>query len=318
MAKKRRKKKKNHPIIDYLAYVVLRIVVAILCMVGVKKSLKFANLLGRLMWKHYHRGRERAIENLKRSFPEKDSDWINKTGLRSFQQVVMLVVDILFTPRLVRKDNWRKYSRYINTERTKWLIQEHKGVLLLTAHYGNFEIMGYLLGMFGFDLYSIARPLDNKFINKWLYGVREKKGQKIIDKKGASDLMEDIVRDGAAIGFIADQDAGRKGVFVDFFGKPASTYKSIGLIAIQYDMPISVAMSRRVGNEFFFEIEVGRVILPEEWKDKDNQLQWVTQEFSTAMEDLIRKDPSQYWWLHRRWKHQPKVQKKTTKNIRQD
>ncbi len=306
---KRKKKKKNNIIADYLAYLLLRVVVFLLYMVGVRKSLKFANFLGKLMWKHYHRGRDRAIENLKHSFPEKDSDWINETGMRSFQHVVMLVVDILFTPHLVRKDNWRKYSRYINTEYTKWLIQEHKGILLLTAHYGNFEIMGYLLGMFGFDIYSIARPLDNKFINNWLYGVRERKGQKIINKKGAADLMGEIVSKGAALGFIADQDAGRKCVWANFFGRPASTYKSIGLIAIQYDMPISVGMSRRVGNEFFFEIEVSRVIEPHEWKDKDDPLQWVTQEFTTEMENLIRKDPSQYWWLHRRWKHQPKPRK---------
>ena len=306
---KRKKDKKRNPFVDYLAYVMLKLLVGLLYLIGVNNSLKLACFLGRKMWKHYHRGRDRALENLRNSFPEKDEQWINDIGQKSFCHVVMLAVDLLFTPKLVRKDNWRKYSRYINVERVKWMIKEHKGMLLLTAHYGNFEIMGYLLGLFGFDLYSIARPLDNPYINDWLYGVRQKKGQKIINKKGASNQMGEIVANGASLGFIADQDAGKKGVFADFFGRKASTYKSIGLVAMEYDLPIAVGMSRQEFGRFFFEIEVGRVIMPSEWKDKENPLEWITQEFSLAMEDLIRKDPSQYWWLHRRWKHRPKEER---------
>jgi len=185
-------------------------------------------------------------------------------------------------------------------------MKEGKGLLMVGGHYGNFEIIGYLLGLFGFDVYSIARPLDNRFINDYLYGVRRRVGQKIIDKKGASKLMDRIVSDGATVCFIADQDAGKKGLFVDFFGRKASTYKSIGLLALTYNIPIAVGYSRRIGNRFFFEICAARIIFPEEWADKDDPLKWVTAEYTTALEDLIREDPSQYWWLHRRWKHRPK------------
>jgi KDO2-lipid IV(A) lauroyltransferase len=197
----------------------------------------------------------------------------------------------------------------INIERAKWMMQEGKGLLMLTGHYGNFEIPGYAMGLFGFNIYSIARPLDNKFINKYLYSVREKNGQKIIDKKGASDMMVDLVEQGATMCFIADQDAGKKGVFVDFFGRKASSYKSIGLLALQYNKPIVVGVCRQVPGEFFFEVEVGRIIEPHEWANAENPLQWITQEYNIALEDLIRKDPAQYWWLHRRWKSRPKEER---------
>ncbi|AQT68658.1 Lipid A biosynthesis lauroyl acyltransferase [Anaerohalosphaera lusitana] len=310
--KKRKKKKKHNPVSDYLTYLGMRLGVAIMHCFPVENNLRFAKKLGSLMWKHYHRGRDRALTNLHASFPEKDEQWIHATGQRSFQQIVMLVVDILFTPKLVRKDNWQQYSRFINAERIKWMMKEEKGLLLLTAHYGNFEIMGYMMGLFGFNIYSIARPLDNKFINNWLYGIRKRKGQKIIDKKGASAIMTQVVDEGATLGFIADQDAGKKGVFVDFFGRKASTYKSIGLMAIQYNLPIGVGCCRRVDDRFFFEMEVQRIITPDEWADKDDPLKWVTQEYSKAMENFIRKDPTQYWWLHRRWKHRPREERKKT------
>ncbi len=287
-------------------YVAVRILVVFLYLFDVETNLRFACFLGRLMWKHYHRGRQRALDNLRASFPEKSEEWIRQTGRRSFEHIVMLTIDILFTPRLVKKYNWRDYSCYKNAERAKWLMQERQGLLMVTGHYSNFEIIGYLLGLFGFPIYSIARPLDNKYLNRFLYRVREQRGQKIIDKKGAAEMMPQLTEEGSTLGFIADQDAGRKGVFVNFFGRDASTYKSIGLLALTTNLPIVVGYSRRVGNRFFFEIGVNRIIFPHEWADKDDPLKWITAEYTKAVEAFVREDPTQYWWLHRRWKTRPK------------
>ena len=301
-----KKKKKHNPFTDWLFYLALRVLVVFLYLFDVETNLNTARFLGRLLWKHYHRGRNRALDNLRASYPQKSEQWIWQTGRRSFEHIAMLTIDILFTPRLVKTYNWRSYSRYKNIERIKWMMKEGQGVLMVTGHYGNFEIIGYLLGLFGFDIYSIARPLDNKFVSNYLYGVRQRAGQKIIDKKGAAELMAQISSSGATLGFIADQDAGRKGIFVDFFGRKASTYKSIGLLAITNNVPIVVGYSRRIDNRFYFEIAATRIILPEEWAKKDDPLTWVTAEYTKAIEEFVRQDPTQYWWLHRRWKHRPK------------
>lgn len=307
--KKKKRKKKHSPLLDWLLYVAVRIIVVFVYMFDIETNLRTARFLGRLMWKYYHRGRNRALDNLRASFPEKDSQWIERTGRQSFEHIVMLAMDTLFAPRLVKKYNWRNYSRYINAERAKWLMQGNEGLLMVTGHYGNFEIIGYLLGLFGFNIYSIARPLDNTYINKYLLGVRQQRGQKIIDKKGAAEVMDNIASHGGTLCFIADQDAGKKGVFVDFFGRKASTYKSIGLLAIQNNLPICVGVGRRVDNRFFFEIEASRLIMPEEWAQKDDPLEWITAEYTRALETCIRRDPSQYWWLHRRWKTRPKEER---------
>ena len=311
---KKKKKKQRNIVADWLGYAAMRVGLFILCLFPVRWNLRFACFLGKLMWKHYTRGRIRALDNLRASFPEKDQAWLEATGLRSFQQIVMLTIDVFFTPRLLAKDNWRKYIKPINIERAKWTSKENKGLLMLTGHYGNFEITGYLLGQFFYNVYSIARPLDNPYINKYLYGIREAKGQKIINKKGATEEMVQLIEDGATLCFVSDQDAGRKGVFVDFFGRAASSYKSIGLLAIQYNLPIAVGGCRRVGNDYSFEIEVSRMIEPREWTDKDSPLEWLTQEYTKALEDFIRKDPTQYWWLHRRWKTRPKEERKAIRN----
>ena len=278
----------------------------VLYMFDVETNLNTACFLGRLLWKHYHRGRKRALDNLRASFPEQSEEWFRQTGRRSFEHIAMLAIDVVFTPRLVKRHNRRDYSRFTTTERAKWLMKEGNGMLMVASHYSNFEIMGYMLGLFGFNVYSIARPLDNKFINKYLYDILRRVGQKIIDKKGAAELMSELTSSGATLCFIVDQDAGKKGIFVDFFGRKASTYKSIALLAITNNVPIGVAYSRRVDNRFFFEIGVNRIILPEEWADKEDPLQWITAEYTSAIEKFIREDPTQYWWLHRRWKTRPK------------
>ncbi len=302
----KKEKHKRNIVADWLGYAALRVALVFLSLFSIDANLRVARLLGRLLWRFYHRGRQRALDNLRASFPEKNEQWIIQTGKRSFEHLAMLAIDVLFTPRIVRKSNWRLYSHFVNAERGKWLLQEKKGLIMATAHYGNFEIIGYMMGLFGFNIYSVARPLDNKFINRYLYKVRQQAGQILIDKKGASEMMSEILSTGSALGFIADQDAGKKGIFVDFFGRKASTYKSIGLLAMSCNLPILVGCSRRVGNRFFFEIKMYRLILPEEWKDKDDPLLWITSEFTKAIEQFIRDDPTQYWWIHRRWRHRPR------------
>ena len=309
--RKRRRHKKPHPRLDWCVYACVRILTALLGILPVRVTLAVACTLGRLLWLCYARGRERALENLSAAYPEKDRAWLVKTAKRSFEQIAMLGVDILLTPTLARKENWQQYGVYQNVEYTKWLMQEGKGVILVTGHYGNFEILSYIMGLFGFNLFSVARPLDNRYLDQYIRGIRERYGQKIIDKQGAADVMSKAGKQGASLGLIADQDAGKKGLFVDFFGRPASTFKSIAVMAAVHNMPVAVGYSRRIGNQYRFEIGVKRIIFPEEWTHQKDPIRWITEQYTQTIESFVREDPTQYWWVHRRWKTAPRKAKVT-------
>jgi lauroyl/myristoyl acyltransferase len=101
---RKRKKRKKTVLEHWLLYLLLRIFLAFVFLFPVESVLKFARRLGRALWKYYGRGRQRALENLRASFPEKDEKWIEETGIRSFECLLMLFVDILFLPRIIRKD----------------------------------------------------------------------------------------------------------------------------------------------------------------------------------------------------------------------
>ena len=309
--KKRKKKKKQHPAVDYLFYIFVRVIALFIQMSDVNTSLRTARFLGRCLYYLYHRGRLRAMENLRLSFPEKSLAWLERTTRRSFEHIVMLVFDVLYTTRLIRLSTWTNYVEFDHISEPLKLMVQNRGVIMITGHYGNFEILGYALAVLGLESYSIARPIDNPYINKFLLGVRERQGQIIIDKKGATNDMLQILKSGSTLSFIADQNAGRKGIFVDFFGRKASTYKSIGLLAMQYDLPIIVGYARRLNDQYRFEFGCNRIIKPEDWKQQDDPLYWITAEYTKGIEEFVRADPEQYWWVHRRWKTRPPEEKKS-------
>ncbi len=307
--RKKTKKKKPHPILDYLFYLLVRVIAVFVQMVEVNTALGWARWLGRGLYLVYGRGRRRALENLRFSYPNKDAAWIERTARRSFEHLVMLVFDVLYTARLIRLSTWRRYVELGDFSAPLREMLRGRGIIMLTGHYGNFEVLGYAMATFGLQSYSIARPIDNPYINKYLMGVRERQGQIIIDKKGATDSMLELLAAGATLSFIADQNAGRKGIFVDFFGRQASTYKSIGLLAMAYDLPIIVGYCRRLDDRYRFQVGMTRIIRPGEWKKQDDPLKWITAQYTTAIEKFIRQDPQQYWWVHRRWKSRPPAER---------
>lgn len=310
MEKKKKKKKKSNPFLDYPVYLLVRVVAIFLQLGSIDTALYVARVLGRGLYRLYGRGRLRALENLQKSYPEKDPAWIEHTARRSFEHLVMFAFDILYANRLIRQSTWHRYVK-IDEQRLakplRMLLRGH-GMIMVTGHYGNFEVMGRAFSTFGLESYNIARPIDNPYINHYVYHVLHG-GQNIIYKKGASDAMHRVLNDGATLGIVADQNASHKDVFVDFFGRKAATYKSVGLMAMAYNVPIAIGCTRRIGDRFLFELELTRIIYPADWQAQPDPLTWVTAQYTQAIEEFVRKDPEQYWWVHRRWKTRPPEEK---------
>lgn len=295
---------------DRLVYVAVRAISMLLHCFPIDMNLRTARAIGHAGY-YLRRGtRERMLENLGHSFPEFTDRHREQIARRSLQHLIMFVVELLFTTRLVRLDTWAKYCELENfREVLELLLVRERGMIMLTGHYGNWEILGYVLATLGFETTSVARPLDNPYLNEWVMGVRERQGQKIIGKKGATSEVTQVLDQGGTIGFIADQNAGPKGIFVDFFGRKASTYKSIGLLAMQYEVPVVIGYARRVNDRFHFRMGVQDVIYPRDWKTQDDPLRYITQRYTSGIEATVRAEPTQYLWAHRRWKTRPKEER---------
>ena len=311
--------KKRNRIIDYMSYLAFRTAETIFHMFPLDANLRTARLIGSVMWMLINsdipvvnkvlrrRHREQIMGNLHIAFGVRYSQQeLEKIAKASCQSLVMFAMEFLFTGRMISIYNWHQYFTLKNFEPALKILLENRGAIMLTGHYGNFELPGYLMATLGFDMVAVMRPLDNPYLNDYIVKAREKHGLSLLYKKGASASMEQTLQDGSILSFIADQDAGRKGVFVDFFGKKASTYRSISLVAREMKVPIIVGGSRRTSwDKFQHEIELEDIIYPEDWQGKDDEVQYITERFNKALENMIRKDPTQYLWLHRRWKSRP-------------
>ncbi len=295
--------------VDYLAYLALRLTVMFLHMFTVRTIYAGAASLGNAWYRFDKRHRDRAASHVRASFPEWSERRVQEVVKGSFRNMLYLAVEVLFVTRLVTPV---RLNRYVNLrpcenihKAMRIVTQRKTGAILVSGHFGTWEIAGYSMAALGFDCYAIARKLDNPWLNEYLLGVRENMGLKVVDKIGAMRMMDDILSAKHYVNIIADQDAGKRGVFVDFFGRKASSYKGPALTAIRYNVPIIVGTSRRIDEQFKFEISSERVIEPEEWADKKDPVHWITQEYTRAMEGAIRRNPEQYLWIYRRWKTRP-------------
>ncbi len=302
-------------ITNYLVYLALRVVVMFIHMLGSRATYYIVRKMGGWWYRLDRRHRERAAGHLQESFPEWGADQIQCTVRGAFRNMLYLGVEVALTTRLITYWRWRRHIVLMEMpEAFRCLLNPHKGVIFIAGHFGGWEVGGYAMAALGFKGYAIARPLDNPYINEYLMGVRENMGLKILDKRGAGEQMGDILHRGEYVTFIADQDAGPRGLFVDFFGRKASSYKAPGLMAMQYEVPLVIGYSRRLSEQFRFEIGVERVIYPNEWAEAEDPLAWITQEYTTALERVVRRDPKQYLWIYRRWKTRPRGERDSPKD----
>jgi len=308
--------KPRNKVVDCLQYLACRAGITVLQMHSLKALYRLARVLAWLICRFDRVHFQRAVGHLRRSFPDWPDDEIDRVARASIRSIIYMLFETVLTPRLIQPHRWRRHVKFKNiSEVARLLIERKQAVAMVTGHFGNWEIAGYTMATIGLPSYTVARHIDNRLINDLIFDVREKAGQRMIYKKGAAERIHAAMEAKATVSFVGDQDAGRKGLYVDFFGREASTFKSIGLMVMEYRIPLVVVSCRRLGETFRFEITPRRIIHPHEWADKDDPLRWITQEFTTAIEQMARRCPEQYFWVHRRWKHRPKGQERTRDGI---
>ncbi len=241
-------------------------------------------------------------DNLRQAFPDWTDEQCRDTARAMWEHLLLMVVEIAHAPRVIRKTTWRRHLRVTGMEqfvRTMWLDRPK---VVLSGHYGNFELAAYLFGVFGFQLFSVARELDNPLLDRFVTDFRESRGQTILPKRGSAPDVAAVLEAQGAIGLLGDQAAGPKGCRVDFFGRPASVHKAIGVFALSSEAPVIVCTATRRAGLFSFDLRVEGVSDPHNDGPEVAGLAALSQWYTTLLEGAIRRRPGQYWWVHRRWR----------------
>src|SRR4029079_173631 len=182
-------------------------------------------------------------------------------------------------------------------------LRAGRGAVCLTGHVGNWELAGAFLRAERVPFAAVVRPLPNPYVDAHLARLRGG-AARIIEKRGAVRDVVAAVRRGAWVGVLADQNAGRRGEFVPFFGLPASTFRSAATIAARHGFPVYFAAAIRRGGRFRYEYRIHRFRPPEGLSRHDAERR-ILEAYAERLESWAREAPEQYLWLHRRWKTRP-------------
>ncbi len=296
--------------VDYAVYLLVRTLVCVVQLLSWPQAKALAVGLGWLAHRIDRRHRLVASENLRHAFAEKSEKDIEDLVYNCYQHWALVLVEMIRLPRTIHRTNLYEHVHYPVPEQrhlAEYLCATAKPVMLVSGHFGNFEALSYVLGLYGSVGSVVARRLDNPYLDRFLREFRQKTGQRILDKNQDYELILQELAKGGRLGMVGDQDAGPRGLFVDFLGRPASTFKSIALLCLEYQAPMLVMGAARVSGQMRFALYLEDVIHPREYANDPDAVRAITQRYTKALERMIRRHPEQYFWLHRRWKHQPKV-----------
>lgn len=257
----------------------------------------------------------KAKDSIAWCFPDWDEQRVHATAVESFRHLFSLAAELTWTPRFITRDGFPFYVEIGEISAALRALLSGSPTILVTGHCGNWELLGTVLSMLGFPVHAVYRPLDMKPLDDWMHRTRSAKGLTLVSKFGASNEFDDIVGAAKPLGFIADQNAGDRGLFVPFFNRLASSYKAISLLAMRHRAHVICGHARRLrpderraddaSSDFRYRLEITDVFGPGDWEGFSDPGFYITARYRRAVETMVRAAPEQYLWMHRAWKSRP-------------
>lgn len=333
---KRRHKKKLPVWAHPLLYGVARAAAGAINVAGIEPSMRFMRRAGGV-WgasRPNRRRLARAIDNIRWCFPDWPKEQVRDYAIESYRHLACLGAELVVSPRLLSREGYAAHVELGDLSGALEALCSDRPCLMITGHCGNWELLGATLAGLGFNMHALYRPLDFDPLDKWLHETRSRQGLDLLDKFGAADILPGLMERREPVGFIADQNAGDRGIFVPFFNRLSSAYKTIGLLAMKYDATVICGHARRLSglsatanledaprggtdrprlashesreSQFFrYRIEIVDIYGPDDWNQHADPLFYITARYRRAIETMVRRAPEQYLWMHRYWKSRP-------------
>jgi KDO2-lipid IV(A) lauroyltransferase len=263
-----------------------------------------ARLIGEAAWRLDLRHRTRAIEHLQAAgYEPKRARRIARAMFRHFATAF---VEGLVLRRRMNADNVRKFVEFRDMDRIDEAQRSGRGALVVGCHQGHWELAGIGTSLIGYRPTTIVRAFRNPYLDRFVNGQRAATGQRTVEQRGAvRQLMRDL-KEGRVATLLADQNAGRDGVFVPFFGRLASTRATPALLALKTGAKVLPFYSWREG-PYRYVIGMHKEDPPEPIGNLDADVRTLTAWYTAIFEKSIRERPEQWLWAHRRWRSRPRV-----------
>lgn len=259
--------------------------------------------LGNLVYWLAQEQRRLACEHIRLSLELSDRRNVKTIAKKCFKNLGKTLVEFMRFPRM-NPNQIEKYVRFEGIQHVHDALAKEKGAIILTGHFGNWELLAASISTFITPLFPIVRKLRSPRLNAIVSSYREKAGYSTIDRDtGVRQALKCLKRN-ELLGIVADVDTTVNGVFVDFFGRPAYTPYSPIAFALKTGatiLPSFIVRQPDGTHQVIIEPPL-RLI---QCDDKEKELVDNTQIFTKIIESYIRKHPEQWIWMHKRWKTRP-------------
>ena len=245
-----------------------------------------------------------ALHNLQNAFPEKSMTEIIMIAKGVYRNMAVIAAEFFDIPWLT-KDHIRERVEVEGLEHCVEALKKKRGLLMVTAHFGNWELGAIAFSLFFQPVLLLYRPLDNLFLDRLVASVRSSTGNRLLVKNKAMRKMLRTINTNGIVGLLIDQNwSWQEGVFVEFFGRPACTSDGLARLALHTEAPvIPCFMVRREDGKY--TLVIGEVIELVDTGEQEKDVLVNTQNYTKIIEQMIRKYPDQWFWVHQRWKTQP-------------
>ncbi len=222
---------------------------------------------------------------------------------RVFENLVRILLEIGWSMNR-KTEELRRFLRIRGYANFKAAHRQGRGVLILTAHVGNWEMLPVLGSLYRFPINVLYRPLDYLPLDRLVRKMRSRFGAEMIPSARAARKILGCLRRGEIVAMLMDQNVDwYEGVFVDFFGRRACTNKGMALIALKTGAPVvPIFLTREDGG---FAVEIGAALPLIRTGDKTRDIEENTQRYNDVIERFVRRHPDQWFWVHQRWKTRP-------------
>jgi KDO2-lipid IV(A) lauroyltransferase len=244
-----------------------------------------------------------TVENIAASFPEFDREKVERIALESYKNFGRSMMETSRFPRMSENELWKMVT-VEGDEHPRQALREGRGAIIFTGHFGNWELLGATIAHGGFPVYGTDTRHSNDMTHQMIIDLRRSQGVQVLEPDEPFSGMVRMLSENQFIAYLADQDGGRDGIFVDFLGRPASTRRGLALLALRSGSPIAPVFIIREG-ESRHRVIYHELVRPDPRLKGGEAAADLTQRCTRLLEDVIHRHPESYFWMHRRWKSKP-------------
>lgn len=251
-----------------------------------------------------------TLDNLLRAFPDESARWRRRVARRAYYNLALVGLEMLQARRMDRERLLEKVAIHPDDrEVVPQVMTEGKGAVLVGGHYGNWELMAARTAQLSQPSVVIVQDQRNPLMDRDLKETRRRLGLELVGRGVGIRGVLKTLKGGGAVMMLADQDAGTDDpMWIDFFGRPASAYRGPAVFCVRSGAPMVGGWIHREDDEYLIRYQrldlQALEGLPED-ADEETKVRALSEAFLGWLEEMVRRDPTQYLWLHRRWKSQP-------------